>query len=121
MISKTLNTLETIIQVGMNIIFNLYVGKFYNATCVDTEAKQSIYLLEASNLPIALNIINEAFLYNGTKHRNIFKFQGAYMNEIQFSTEFFDGGDRDEEEERDEKSQKEQNSTKLGLGGGVSY
>jgi hypothetical protein len=66
--------------------------------------------LEASNLPAALNILNEAFLYNGTKHRNILKFQGAYLNEVQFSTEFFDSEDKaEEEEDKDEKVVADQN------------
>src|SRR4051794_37307562 len=69
---------------GTYISFFSYfqLGKFYNATSVDQDTKHSIYLLEASNLPAALNILSEAFLYNGTKHRNILNFQGAYLNEV---------------------------------------
>lgn len=48
---------------------------------------QSILILEADDLHKALEILNEGFLYNGLKHKNMLKFHGCYLNEISFSTE----------------------------------
>ena len=56
------------------------IGKFYNATCVETDDRRTILILEAEDIHKALNILNEGFLFNGIPHKNILKFYGCYMN-----------------------------------------
>jgi len=41
--------------------------------------------MEAENLTKALNVLDEAFKFNGVKHPNILKFHGCYMSESTFS------------------------------------
>ena len=77
-----------------------HIGKFYNATCVDTEERCAILILEAEDLNKALNILNEGFLYNGIAHKNLLKFYGCYMNEISFQSDFMENpGESNEEED----------------------
>jgi len=38
--------------------------------------------MEAQNLPKALQVVNQGFLYNGLEHQNIISFLGCYLSEI---------------------------------------
>lgn len=64
-------------------------------------------ILEADDLRKAINILNEGFFYDGITHKNLLKFYGCYLNEVNFLTDFYtDDNEKEEDEENNENENK---------------
>ena len=78
-------------------------------------------ILEAEDIRKAINILNEGFLYDGLRHKNLLKFYGCYLNEVTFQTDFYTD---DNEKEEDDENESDKISFKKGEGlnnRGVTY
>lgn len=100
-IGKNTHSTSNKLNILLFRVLNLIIGKFYSAKAVDDHEKYLILILEAEGLQQALSILNEGFLYNGHKHKNLIKFYGGYLNQVQLMSNFCD--DIPPEEKEDEK------------------